>query len=172
MALIHEELYRGEELDKLNFYLYIKELADALFLTYKLGNVDVSLNMDLEENILLDMDTAVPLGIIINELISNCLKYAFSDRDKGEIQIKFHKDENGEYRSSIDESKSEDYKSTSFILTISDNGVGISENFDIKELDSLGLQLVTFLVDQLDGELELKRKNGTEFTIRFIVREE
>ncbi|HEY3363201.1 MAG TPA: PAS domain S-box protein [Methanosarcina sp.] len=171
MALIHEELYRGEELDKLNFSLYIKELADALFLTYKLGNVDVSLNMDLEENILLDMDTAVPLGIIINELISNSLKYAFSDRDKGEIQIKFHKDENGEYRSSIDESKSEDYKSTSFILTISDNGVGISENFDIKELDSLGLQLVTFLVDQLDGELELKKGHGTEFIIRFTVVE-
>jgi len=171
MALIHEELYRGEELDKLNFSLYIKELADALFLTYKLGNADVSLNMDLEENILLDMDTAVPLGIIVNELISNSLKYAFPDREKGEIQIKFHKDENGENGSIIEESKSKDYKSTSFILTISDNGVGISEELDIKELDSLGLQLVTFLVDQLDGELELKKGNGTEFIIRFTVVE-
>jgi PAS domain S-box-containing protein len=171
MALIHEELYRGEELDKLNFSLYIKELADALFLTYRLGNADVSLNMDLEENILLDMDTAVPLGIIVNELVSNSLKYAFPDRDKGEIQIKFHKNENGEHRGSIEESTSEDYKSTSFILTISDNGVGISENLDIKELDSLGLQLVTFLVDQLDGELELKKGNGTEFIIRFTVVE-
>ncbi|WP_292388694.1 PAS domain S-box protein, partial [Methanosarcina sp. UBA5] len=115
MALIHEELYRGEDLDKLNFSLYIKELADALFLTYRLGNADVGLNMDLEENILLDMDTAVPLGIIVNELVSNSLKYAFPDRDKGEIQIKLHKDKSGEHRSSIEESKSEDYKSTSFI---------------------------------------------------------
>lgn len=171
MALIHEELYRGEELDKLNFSLYIKELANALFLTYRLGNADVNLSMDLEENILLDMDTAVPLGIIVNELVSNSLKYAFPDRDKGEIQIKLRKDENGENRSSIEESKSEDYKSTSFILTISDNGVGISENLDIEELDSLGLQLVTFLVDQLDGELELKKGNGTEFIIRFSVVE-
>lgn len=169
MALIHEELYKGEELDKLNFSLYIKELADALFVTYKIGNADVSLNMDLEENILLDMDTAIPLGIIVNELVSNSLKYAFPDRENGEIQIKFHK--NGENGSIIEESKNEEYKSTSFILTISDNGVGISEDLDIKELDSLGLQLVTFLVDQLDGELELKKSNGTEFIIRFTVVE-
>lgn len=169
MALIHEELYKGEELDKLNFSLYIKELADALFVTYKIGNADVSLNMDLEENILLDMDTAIPLGIIVNELISNSLKYAFPDRENGEIQIKFHK--KGENGSIIEESKNEGYKSTSFILTISDNGVGISEDLDIKELDSLGLQLVTFLVDQLDGELELKKSNGTEFIIRFTVVE-
>ncbi len=180
MALIHEELYRGEELDKLNFSLYIKKLADALFFTYRLGNANVSLNMDLEENILLDMDTAVPLGIIVNELVSNSLKYAFSDRDKGKIQIKFHKDgnqikfhkdKNGEHRNIIEKSKNKDYKSTSFILTVSDNGVGISENLDIEELDSLGLQLVTFLVDQLDGELELKKSNGTEFIIRFTVVE-
>lgn len=171
MALIHEELYRGEELDKLNFSLYIKELADALFSTYRLGNFDVSLSMDLEENILLDMDTAVPLGIIVNELVSNSLKYAFLNRDKGEIQIKFHKDKNREHRSNIEESKSEEYKTTSFILTISDNGVGISEDLDIKELDSLGLQLVIFLVDQLDGKLELKKGNGTEFIIRFTVVE-
>ncbi|MDY0128921.1 MAG: PAS domain S-box protein [Methanosarcina vacuolata] len=171
MALIHEELYRGEELDKLNFSLYIKELADALFSTYRLGNFDVSLSMDLEENILLDMDTAVPLGIIVNELVSNSLKYAFLNRDKGEIQIKFHKDNNRENRSNIEESKSEEYKTTSFILTISDNGVGISEDLNIKELDSLGLQLVIFLVDQLDGKLELKKGNGTEFIIRFTVVE-
>ncbi|HPS88987.1 MAG TPA: PAS domain S-box protein [Methanosarcina vacuolata] len=171
MALIHEELYRGEELDKLNFSLYIKELADALFSTYRLGNFDVSLSMDLEENILLDMDTAVPLRIIVNELVSNSLKYAFLNRDKGEIQIKFHKDNNRENRSNIEESKSEEYKTTSFILTISDNGVGISEDLNIKELDSLGLQLVIFLVDQLDGKLELKKGNGTEFIIRFTVVE-
>ena len=67
--------------------------------------------------------------------------------------------------------KSEGCKSTSFILTVSDNGVGIPENLDIEDLDSLGLQLVTSLVDQLDGELELKRNNGTEFTIRFTVTE-
>ena len=65
----------------------------------------------------------------------------------------------------------ENCKSTSFILIVSDNGVGIPENLDIEDLDSLGMQLVTSLVDQLDGELELKRNNGTEFTMRFTVTE-
>jgi len=159
MALIHEELYRGGGFETLNFSPYIKELAENLFQTYSLGNSNINLKLDLEENIYLDMDTAVPLGIIVNELVSNSLKHAFPDRNEGTIQIKLHREE------------SEDCKSTSFILTVSDNGIGIPENLEIEDLDSLGMQLVTTLVDQLDGELELKRNNGTEFTIRFTVTE-
>ena len=166
MALIHEELYKGGGFETLNFSPYIQELADTLFQTYRLGNTDISLNMDLEENLLFDMDTAVPLGMIINELVSNSLKHAFPGREKGEIQIKLHREEPTELESEDSESIS-----TSFTLTISDNGVGIPENLDIEDLDSLGMQLVTSLVDQLDGELELKRNNGTEFTIRFTVTE-
>ena len=98
MALIHEELHKSEGLDTLNFSPYIEELASNLFLTYRLGNTDVSLNMDLEENIFLDMDTAVPVGIIVNEIVSNSLKHAFPGRDKGEIRIKFRKEENGGFR--------------------------------------------------------------------------
>ncbi len=171
MALIHEELYKGGGFETLNFSPYIEELAENLFQTYRLGNTDISLNMDLEENIFFDMDTAVPLGMIINELVSNSLKHAFIGRDKGEIRIKLRREENAECINSIEESKNEDCKSTSFTLTVSDNGVGIPENLDIEDLDSLGFQLVTSLVDQLDGELELKRNNGTEFTIRFTVTE-
>ena len=147
MALIHEELYKGEEFETLNFSPYIQELADTLFHTYRLGNTDISLNMDLEENIFFDMDTAVPLGMIVNELVSNSLKHAFIGRDRGEIQIKLHREESTELESEDCQSTS-----TSFTLTISDNGVGIPENLDIEELDSLGMQLVTSLVDQLDGE--------------------
>ncbi len=77
MALIHEELYKGGGIDTLDFSSYIEELAENLFLTYRLGNTDISLNMDLEENIFFDMDTAVPLGMIVNELVSNSLKHAF-----------------------------------------------------------------------------------------------
>ena len=164
MALIHEELYRGEELDKLNFSPYIEELANTLFQTYRLGNTDISLNIDLEENLFFDMDTAVPLGIIVNELVSNSLKHAFPDRNKGEIRIKLHREYSIEF-----ESKEYESINNRFTLSISDNGVGIPEDFDIEGLDSLGMQLVTSLVDQLDGELELKRNNGTEFTMRFIV---
>ena len=166
MALIHEELYKGGGFETLNFSPYIQELADTLFQTYRLGNTDISLNMDLEEKILFDMDTAIPLGIIINELVSNSLKHAFIDRDRGEIRIKLRREESIE-----PENESCQSTGSSFILTISDNGVGIPENLDIEDLDSLGIQLVTSLVEQLDGELKLKRNNGTEFTIRFTVAE-
>jgi len=162
IALIHEELHKSEGLDTLNFSPYIRELTRNLFMTYRLGNTNISLNMDLEENIFLDMDTAVPVGIIVNEMVSNSLKHAFTGRDRGEIQIKLYRGENGEC-------KSEGSKSTSFTLTVSDNGVGIPENLDIEDLDSLGMQLITTLVDQLDGKIELKRNNGTEFIIRFTV---
>ncbi|AAM04738.1 TPA: PAS domain S-box protein [Methanosarcina acetivorans] len=164
MALIHEELHKSEGLDTLNFSPYIEELAENLFQTYRLGNSNICLNMDLEENIFLNMDTAVPLGIIINELVSNSFKHAFTEDEEGEIRIKLHREENGEH-------KKERNKSTDFVLTVSDNGAGIPENLDIEDLGSLGLQLVTSLVDQLDGELELKRENGIEFTIRFTVTE-
>ena len=88
MALIHEELYKGERTDTLDFSTYIRELAENLFQTYSLKSKNIHLNMDLEENAFFDMDTAVPLGIIVNELVSNSLKHAFQGRDEGEIRIK------------------------------------------------------------------------------------
>lgn len=162
MALIHEELYKSEEFETLNFSPYIEELAENLFETYSLGDTKITLSMDLEENLFFDMDTAVPLGMIVNELVSNSLKHAFIGRHKGEIRIEL-------YRKDSIEFKRQEYESTNFTLKISDNGVGIPENLDIENLDSLGMQLVTSLVDQLEGELELKRDNGTEFTIKFKV---
>jgi len=159
MALIHEELHEGKGDNKLNLSLYLEKLVDNLFQTYRLGNTDINLNMDVEENTFIDMDTAVPLGIIVNELVSNSLKHAFPGRDKGEIRIKFRREEN------------ESDEGNRFTLTVSDDGVGFPDNFDFKDIGSLGFQLVTILVDQLDGELELKSKNGTEYTIRFTVIE-
>ena len=157
MALIHEELYKGGGFETLNFLPYIEKLTENLFLTYRLGNKDVSLNMDLLEDAFFDMDTAVPLGIIVNELVSNSLKHAFHNRNDGEIRINLRREE-GRIIPVL-------------VLTISDNGIGLPEYHDIEDLGSLGLQLVTSLVDQLDGELELKRSNGTEFIVRFTVTE-
>jgi PAS domain S-box-containing protein len=156
MALIHEELHKGEGFATLNISSYIEVLADNLLLTYRLGNNAINLSMNLDQNVLFDMDTAIPLGIIINELVSNSLKHGFSDINDGEILIELQREEG---------------KNNTFTLTVSDNGMGIPENLDIGNLESLGLQLVTTLVDQLDGELELKRDNGTEFIIRFTVKE-
>jgi PAS domain S-box-containing protein len=164
MALIHEELYKGEGFETLNFSPYIQELAEKLFQTYSFGDKDIRLKLDLAENTFFDMDIAIPLGIIVNELVTNSFKHAFPDKKEGEIRIKLNREENGEY-------EIEDCSST-FNLSVSDNGVGIPEDFDIEDVESLGMQLVTTLVDQLDGEFELKRNNGTEFDIRFTVTEE
>ena len=134
IALIHEELHEGRGTDTLNFSLYLERLVKNLFQTYRLGNANTSLKMDIEENIFFDMDIAVPLGIIINELVSNSLKYAFPDRDKGIIQIKLCREESTECTNNILESKKEGCKDTSFILTVSDNGVGMPEGFNLGNL--------------------------------------
>jgi two-component sensor histidine kinase len=164
MALIHEELYKGGGFETLNFSPYIKELTENLYQTYNIGKNNISLKLDLEENTYLDMDIAVPLGIIVNEFVSNSLKHAFPTGNEGEIRIELHREKN-------EECITNDEDCITFVLTVSDNGIGIPDDFEIEELDSLGMQLVNTLVDQLDGELEIKRDNGTEFTVRFTVTE-
>ena len=115
--------------------------------------------MDLEENAFFDMDVAVPLGIIVNELVSNSLKHAFS-KEEGEIRIKLCREE-----------KNYETQESLFSLTISDNGKGIPDNIKLENFESLGLKLVNILVDQLDGKIELERAHGTEFRIIFNVTE-
>ena len=160
MSLIHEELYKGGEADTLDFSAYLKKLAENLFQTYSLGSKNICLCMDLEENTFFDMDTAVPLGIIVNELVSNSLKHAFTENEEGKIHIKLCKEE-----------KDSEMDKSLFSLTISDNGKGIPGNIELRNIESLGLRLVSILTDQLDGELELKRDQETEFRITFNVEE-
>jgi PAS domain S-box-containing protein len=173
MALIHEELYnnKGDKFETLNLSAYIRKLVGKLFQTYRLEYKNIHLQMDLEENIFLNMDDAVPFGIIVTELVSNSLKHAFSGRDEGKIYVGLSKNEDCELRTSREERKCESFKSTSFILKVSDDGIGIPKSIDFENPNSLGMHLVTTLVDQLDGELKLKQDNKTEFTIRFIVTE-
>jgi len=172
IALIHEELHEGEDTDTLNFSQYLEKLIGNLFQTYRFGNTDLSLKMDLEENVFFDMDIAVPLGIIVNELVSNSLKHAFPDRGKGEIRIKLCRQEIDKSKTNIkSNNRKKDSTSAEITLAVSDNGAGISESIDIENSDTLGLQLINTLVDQLEGEIELKKENGTEFTIRISVEE-
>ena len=171
MALIHEELYKGEGFETLDFSIYIRELVENLFRTYRVNSKNIHLHMDMGKNIFLDMDTAIPLGIIVNELVSNSFKHAFLGRAEGSIHIKLRREENGERINSREELKYKGFKNTSFILKISDDGIGIPKSIDLENPHSLGIQLITTLVDQLDGELELKRNNETEFTIRFTITE-
>ena len=139
MALIHEELYKGEGFETLDFSTYIRELVENLFQTYILNSKNIHLHTDMEENIFLDMDTAIPLGIIANELVSNSLKHAFLGRAEGRIHIKLRREENGERINSRKESKYEGCKSASFILKISDDGIGIPKSIDLENPNSLGI---------------------------------
>jgi len=148
MALIHERLYQSEDLKRIDFSDYIKTLASDLFRTYVVDPTRISLKMDLE-TILLDINTSIPLGLILNELVSNAMKYAFPDDEKGEITIKL---------------KSKDDQYT---LTVSDSGVGLPDELDFDRIDSLGLQLVNNLTNQIDGTVEMDRTHGTKFTITF-----
>ncbi len=157
MSLIHEELYKGEGTDTLDFSIYLRRLAKNLFQTYRLCSKNINLFMDLEENSFFNMDTAIPLGIIVNELISNALKHAFTE-NTGEIKIRLcREEENDEISKSL------------YSLIISDNGKGLPENLELESVESLGLRLVNILVDQLDGNLEFRRNQGTEFIVRFKV---
>ena len=148
MAIAHERLYHSQSLEDINFKIYIQSLVEYLVSSYGFSGENIKININIED-ISLGVDTSVPLGLIINEIVSNTLKHAFND-DSGEIDIKMH--QSGE---------------DTYILNIADNGIGFPEELDFRSADSLGLQLVNSLVDQIEGHLELKRNKGTEFEISF-----
>jgi two-component sensor histidine kinase/methyl-accepting chemotaxis protein len=157
MALVHEKLYQSEDMVSVDFADYIQNLTDYLFQSYSVRNGNISLKLDVDR-IFLGMDTAVPLGIIINELVSNSLKHAFAGKDSGEINISLKRDENSTAENP------EEY----FLLDVRDSGVGFPEDLDFRDTDSLGLQLVVTLVDQIEGSIRLDTsKGGTEFFIWF-----
>ncbi|MGD2249363.1 MAG: PAS domain S-box protein [Candidatus Methanofastidiosia archaeon] len=148
MALIHEKLYQSKNLGDIDFGGYIDTLVKALFRSYGVNQEQVVPTVSVE-GVSLEIDYAIPCGLIINELVSNVLRHAFPD-GRGEIMITLR---------SIGDS---------IELKISDNGVGIPEDIDFRNTKSLGLHLVTILVeDQLGGEIHLDRRCGTTFTITF-----
>jgi PAS domain S-box-containing protein len=150
MSLVHEKLYQSKDLSTIDFKEYLNEIARGLFLSYGANEGKISLVMNIN-NISLDINTAIPCGLIINELVTNSLKHAFPDGKDGEINIAIH---------SMNENTIE--------LVVGDNGAGISEDLDFKTTETLGLQLVTMLAEnQLHGEIILDRSKGTEFTITF-----
>ena len=153
IALVHERLYQSKDLGKIDFKEYVVKLASDLFRSFAINVSMVKLNININD-IYISIDTAVPCGLIINELVSNSLKYAFpemgtSDKDNN-INIDFNKNDSGE-----------------LILRIYDNGKGLPEGLDITKTQSLGLQLVDTLVAQLEGTLDIINSSGASFTIKF-----
>ncbi|MGB9929190.1 MAG: histidine kinase dimerization/phosphoacceptor domain -containing protein [Methanosarcina sp.] len=168
IALIHEELHEGEGTDSLDFADYLHKLIKDLSNSYRVDNNNINFKLELEQ-VNLSMSTAIPLGIVVNELISNSLKYAFPDKKEGEIWINFCKIEAFSAKYEIPE-PDQDYlrrKNSRYVLRVKDNGKGIPEEIDFQNPDTLGLQLINVLVEQIGGLIHLKREHGTEFIILF-----
>ena len=150
MSLVHEKLYQSKDLAKIDFSDYLNELVANLIQSYVENSGKISLNMNIE-NIQLDIDLAIPCGLIANELVTNSIKYAFPAGRKGKIKIVFRK---------TDEDMLE--------LLIGDDGIGFPLDMDFRKTGSLGLHLVTILAEhQLHGEIHLNRNEGVEFLIKF-----
>ena len=149
MAFIHESLYQTKDFSSINFTEYVQNLANNLMHSYSNINHDVKLKLDIQ-NVFLNLDLAIPCGLIINEIVSNALKYAFVEKvEGGEIKI------------------SMSTKGEKLFLMVGDNGKGLPSHIDYRNTESLGLQLVVTLVDQLSGTIELENNNGVNFIINF-----
>jgi PAS domain S-box-containing protein len=149
IALIHEKLYRSEDLSEIDLKHYIPNLVASLFSSYRANSNTIKLLTQIDE-VCLDMDRAVPCGLIINELISNALKYAFPEDKEGEIRLELCSGEDNQ-----------------ITLMISDNGIGMPEVPNSTKNEKLGLSLVRDLVHQLKGTLEINGQEGTLFKVMF-----
>lgn len=149
MALVHERLYQSKSMAEIDFADYVKSLAGYLVQSYGGAYESISLKINID-NIFLNVNAAIPCGLIISELVSNALKHAYPDGKKGEIVISFTRDEAGTY-----------------IQTVRDNGVGLPENLDFQNTDTLGLKLVNILAKQLNGSLTYSCKEGACFVLTF-----
>jgi len=144
MALIHERLYRSSNLKEIDMMDYLKTLARGIFTSY--SPPGVKLNFDIDK-IKMDIEQAIPVGLIVNELITNSFKHAFPENGEGEVNLKL---------------KSLDGK---IFLEVSDNGIGFPEDLDWQNTESLGLQLVKSLADQINAEVRMISDNGTTFRL-------
>ncbi len=149
MALIHEKLYRSENLAKINFAEYIRDLISYLFRVQNINPHQITVDIKADD-IFLEIDTAIPCGLILNELASNAIKHAFPGERAGKICITACQINN-----------------TTLSLIVSDNGIGFSDELDPEKSNSLGLQLVGALVTQLEAEMKIVSNEGAEFHVSF-----
>jgi len=148
MALIHEKLYKSQNLSTIDFSEYVRSLVSELYNSYGANADIISIDVNAKD-INLDIDLAVPFGLIVNELVSNSLKYAFPKKRRGNIKIKMSADDGN------------------YILVVKDDGIGLPTGLDFDNTKTLGLQLVKTLVEQIEGVVEIKRDKGVGFIITF-----
>jgi two-component sensor histidine kinase/CheY-like chemotaxis protein len=149
MALIHENLYRNENLANIQFKNYVQALVNTISRSYSNQQRVVSFSFDMED-VFLPIDIGIPCGLIINELISNAFKHAFPDRATGNIRISLAHEGNGAY-----------------CLSVADDGIGINNSFSPEKANSLGMRIVYKLVEQIEAKLTYDFAEGTKYFIRF-----
>jgi two-component sensor histidine kinase len=151
MTMVHEKLYSSKDFSRIDLADYVRTLSQDLFKSYKITPGRIDLIIKTDGIVYVDINKAIPCGLILNELISNALKHAFPGGRQGELQITIRETENTEIE-----------------IVVRDNGLGLPEDVNIHEPQTLGLDLVSGLVkNQLDGQIEVRRDNGTEFRIKF-----
>jgi len=149
MALVHDKLYQSPDMSRIDFNEYIQGMTVQLFDLYNVHPADIKLETRIND-VSLDVNTATPCGLILNELVSNSLNHAFPEGTRGEISIVMHPVKENEVE-----------------LIVSDTGICFPESLDFRNTDSLGMHMVIALVEQLGGTIELDRSSGTTFTVRF-----
>lgn len=147
MAILHQELYESGDMKDIELSEYLRSLSTEIMHSYNSKNKSVDLTLDLEQGTI-DVDRAIPIGLIATETIINSFKHAFPEGN-GKILVKFYKDDD------------------SFVLIISDNGVGFPENLDFRSQGNMGMMLINGLINQIDGSIDMIRENGTKFIITF-----
>jgi two-component sensor histidine kinase len=152
MALVHETLYQSQDLARLDLARYIHTLSAQLVRSYRVDPQRITVQIQVEP-VILDVDQAIPCGLILNELLSNAFKYAFPQNRTGAVHIALHAD-----------------TAQQAALVVRDNGIGFPDAIDFRHTESLGLQLVAMLTEQLQGTIALERADGTIFTLTFPVR--
>jgi two-component sensor histidine kinase len=149
MATLHEKIYKSSDLTSIDIADYLPDVAKSLLTLYN-NPINLQTNLD---HATIDLDTAIPLGLILTELINNTIKYAFPNGEEGNLLITFNKEK------------------THGILTVMDDGIGLPENFNIEELDSLGFTVIKTLTQQIEGSLiQIKDIKGTGFKIFFPIK--
>jgi len=151
MAMVHERLYRSQNLASIDFGEHVRDLASMLASSYPQAAAHVQLFTEAE-SVLLELETAIPAGLIVNELVSNALKHAFPDGRRGTLKVSLHSPAPGQV-----------------LLSVEDDGVGLPPGFDWDQAHSLGLRMVHDLARQIRGTLEVRQNDGTTFALSFPV---
>jgi PAS domain S-box-containing protein len=149
MALIHEKLFKSKSMAQVEFDIYLQSLIREVVNFYSSYAANVRIHESIE-SVRMEITSAIPCGLIVNELLTNCLKYAFPDKREGEIWVRLVNGKDGFAE-----------------VNVQDNGIGLPESIDFESTQTMGLRIIRILIEQLNGSMEIKRDSGTSFTFRF-----